>query len=275
MKVLVTGANGYVGSKVVKRLLDLKLDVVAVDFSDNNIDKRATFFKEDIFGKKNYFELFGHPDVCLHLAWKDGFIHNSYSHLEQLSDHYIFIKNLINDGIKQVCVMGSMHEVGYYEGKIDENTPTNPLTNYAIAKDALRRGLEVLCRDKGVVFQWTRGFYIYGDDDFGNSIFCKIRQADREGKKLFPFTSGKNKFDFINIYELANQLCCVVMQKEVSGIINICSGVPVSLGEQIEKYIKDNNLKITLDYGKFPERPFESPCLYGDTGKIKKILGNL
>lgn len=271
-KVLVTGANGYIGSKVVKRLLDLGCNVVAVDFSNEHIDSRANFIKEDIFADKDYYEIFGKPDVCLHMAWRDAFVHNSANHIKDLSSHFMFIKNMIDSGVKQVAIMGTMHEAGYFEGKMSELDYTNPQSLYGIAKDALRRSLELYCKDKDVVFQWLRAFYIFGDDEFGNSIFCKLVQASKEGKTTFPFTTGKNQYDFIHVNDLVEQICSSINQQEVTGEINLCSGHPVSLAEQIEWYIKENNLNIQLDYGKFPDRPYDSPCVYGDNEKINKIF---
>ena len=64
------------------------------------------------------------------------------------------------------------------------------------------------------------------------------------------------------------------MQDKVLGIINCCSGKPVSLAEQIEWYIAHNNLPIKLDYGKYPDRPYDSPCVYGDNKKIDLIIKN-
>ena len=82
MKILVTGANGYIGSKVVSELCDSGVDVVATDFRKNNIDSRAKFVEADIFkDNDNWFKFFEEPDVCLHLAWRDGFIHNSDKHM--------------------------------------------------------------------------------------------------------------------------------------------------------------------------------------------------
>ena len=52
--------------------------------------------------------------------------------------HYAFIKNLVESNIEKVVVMGSMHEIGFYEGSINENSPTNPQSLYGISKDALR-----------------------------------------------------------------------------------------------------------------------------------------
>ena len=272
MKILVTGANGYIGSKLVVKLLDMGNEVIATDLLNDHIDKRAKFLKVDIFGEEDFYNLFERPDVCVHLAWRDGFVHSSMNHINDLAKHFNFIKKMVDAGLKQIAVMGSMHEVGYHEGAIDENTPCNPKTFYGISKNALRELVESYLHDKNCVFQWLRGYYIFGTDLFGNSIFVKIKKAALEGEKTFPFTTGKNKFDFISVEDLCNQIAQTVTQKEINGIINICSGEPISLGEKIEWYIKENSLDIKLDYGKFKERPTESPCIYGDNSKIKKIL---
>ena len=274
MKILVTGANGYIGSKVVKKLCDLGIEVIATDIDNKNIDKRVCFIKANIFETNdNWYSFFNQPDVCLHLAWRDGFIHNSSKHMSDLSNHYNFITNLIDNGLKKIVCMGTMHEVGYWDGKIDENTPCNPLSQYGIAKNALRQSINLYENQKKCNFQWLRAFYIFGDDLYGNSIFCKIRQAVNKGEEKFPFTTGKNKYDFININDLTNQITACVIQDKILGIINVCSGKPVSLAEQIEWYISYNNLPIKLDYGKYPDRPYDSPCIYGDNKKIKEIMG--
>jgi dTDP-6-deoxy-L-talose 4-dehydrogenase (NAD+) len=96
--------------------------------------------------------------------------------------------------------------------------------------------------------------------------------AAEEGKKTFPFTSGKNKYDFITVDELADQISAAVMQTKVTGIINCCTGKPVSLAERVEQFIQDHQLDINLDYGAFPDRPYDSPCEYGDASRIHMIM---
>lgn len=273
MKILVTGANGYIGSKVVKQLLDDGAEVIATDFDNTNIDSRAMFICANIFEDKlNWYDYFGKPDVCLHMAWRDGFVHNSDKHMLDLSNHFKFMKNLMDNGLPQIACMGTMHEIGYYEGAINENTPCNPLSQYGIAKNALRKSIELYASQIGCKFEWLRAYYIYGDDLYGNSIFCKIRKAVSEGKTSFPFTTGKNQYDFIHIDELARQISKCVMQDKVLGIINVCSGKPVSLANQIEWYISYNKLPINLEYGKYPDRPYDSPCVYGENTKIMEIM---
>lgn len=272
MRVLVTGANGYLGQGIVKQLLDDQYLVIAADLLLNNVDNRAVFKPCNIFDLDDPFVFFERPDVLLHLAWRDGFVHNSDTHLRDLINHYTFIKRMIDGGVKRVAVMGTMHEVGFHEGIINENTPCNPQNMYGIAKNALRQAVSVLCKNANTPMQWLRGYYMVGNASFGNSIFSKIAAAEKEGKELFPFTSGSNQYDFIDYDVFCLQTAAAVEQEEITGIINICSGKPQKLSDRVERFIKDNNFRIKLDYNKFPDRPYDSKAIWGDSGKIEAIL---
>ena len=138
MKVLVTGANGYLGQGIVKQLLDDGVTVIATDFSLENVDKRALLKCANVFELDNPFDFFDGPDVLLHLAWRNGFIHNAETHIGDLYNHCEFIKKMIFGGVSRVAIMGTMHEVGFFEGSINESTPCNPQSLYGISKNALR-----------------------------------------------------------------------------------------------------------------------------------------
>lgn len=271
MKVVVTGASGYIGRHVVDALIKMHHEVIAVDMINKGINTDATFLSLDIFSDDIYNKL-GRPDACIHMAWKDGFNHASDAHMGMLSKHYAFIKNMIDGGVKYLSVMGTMHEIGYYEGCVDENTPTNPLSMYGIAKNALREASLLLADKSDTALMWLRAYYILGDDSNNNSIFTKITQMEHEGKASFPFVSGKNKYDFIHVDELAKQIASASTQSEITGIINCCSGKPVSLADKVNEFIEKNHYSIRPDYGKFPERPYDSPAIWGDNTKINLIM---
>ena len=110
MKILVTGANGYIGRHVVKALLDKGVEVIACDIVCEDIDKRAEYRSLNIFklDEGNIWELLGSPDVCLHMAWRNGFVHNSLTQMGDVSAHYKFLTAMIDGGFKQLVVMGKM-----------------------------------------------------------------------------------------------------------------------------------------------------------------------
>ena len=227
-----------------------------------------------MFNIEDPFNYFGQPEVLLHLAWRNGFVHYSDVHVTDLSKHYKFIKAFSDSAVKRIVVMGSMHEVGFFEGCIKEETPCNPSTPYGISKNALRELTEMLCVQKEKQFQWLRGFYIVGNNNYGSSIFSKIVAAVAEGKTEFPFTTGKNQFDFLDYDDFCEQVARAIVQNEINGIINICSGYPESLADRVERFIKDNGYNISLKDGLFPERPYTSKAVWGDASKIKKIMEN-
>lgn len=274
MKILVTGANGYMGTGIVKKLLDDGVDVIATDIKTERVDSRAKRIDANLYEIMNPYEYFDYPDVLLHLAWRDGFKHDSFSHIEDFPMHCSFISKLIESGISRVCVMGTMHEVGFYEGSIDENTPTLPQSLYGISKNALRDVVRLEANKYGTIFQWLRGFYIVGNTGAGCSVFSKITQAEEQGEKSFPFTTGVNQYDFLNYDEFCEQVAAAVEQQDINGIINCCSGYPMRLADRVEQFIQDNNYRIQLNYGAFPDRPYDSKAVWGNDTKIRKILSS-
>lgn len=274
MKILVTGANGYLGRGIVKKLLEYGHTVIASDFKISNAENGVITKECNLFEIEKPFEYFEKPDVLLHLAWRDGFVHNSDAHILDLPNHYKFIKDMCESGIKQIAVMGTMHEIGFYEGCIKEDTPCYPMSLYGISKNALRNVVEQIAKQNNIVYQWLRGYYIVGNSQYGNSIFSKITAAETEKKNIFPFTTGQNQYDFINYEDFCKQVASAVSQNSINGIINICSGKPEKLADRVERFIKENNYNIKLKYGEFPDRPYDSKAVWGDSSKIDAILEN-
>lgn len=272
MKVLVTGANGYLGKGVVRELLNQGHDVVAASRNIEGIDTRAVIKKCDIFELDDPYLFFEQPEVVIHMAWRDGFIHYSDAHMEDLPKHCAFLAKLAASDMKTIAVLGSMHEVGFYEGSIDENTPCRPESYYGIAKNALRGYTKIICKRAMKNFLWLRGYYIVGNTSAGSSIFSKIVAAEGRGEKKFPFTYGQNQFDFIDYDEFCKQTVAAISQSNICGTINICSGRPEKLADRVERFISDNKFGIKLEYGAFPDRPYDSKAVWGNDLKIQSII---
>mgnify|MGYP000967485172 CR=1 FL=1 len=271
--VLVTGASGYIGRHVVDALTSYDCKIIVADPRANEDDTRYQVVRQPIFeDDEQLFQDLGSPDRCIHLAWKDGFNHNSFSHLKTLPLHLRFISRMVSGGIKSLSIMGSMHEVGYWEGPIDEKTPCDPESFYGIAKNALRQASMIVAKNSNTKLKWLRGFYVTGDDENSNSVFGKLVKAANAGAKSFPFTSGKNQYDFIDVDELAQQIVAASMQDSINGIINCCSGKPLPLGERMEQFITEHGFDIKLNYGAFPDRPYDSPGVWGNATKISEIM---
>ncbi len=271
MRILVTGASGYIGEGVVNQLVNDGIEVIATDINESIFDD-VEYVQTDLADVEHPYLFFGKPDICLHLAWKDGFKHNSDSHIENLPVHVRFIESLMNEGLKKIAIMGSVHEIGFYEGSISEQTPTNPVSKYGISKNALRQVIEAEAKQLNVEFQWIRGFYIVGNSTRGCSVFSKITEAEMRGDEWFPFTKGDNQFDFIDYNDFCYQIASIVEQNKINGIINACSGHPEKIGDRVERFLLDMNYKIKLQYGAFPSRPYDSKAIWGNDEKIKRIL---
>lgn len=272
MKILVTGANGYLGSGIIKDILNRGNEVIAADFKTDRVDMRAKRINCNLFQIEDPFKYFGKPDVVLHLAWRDGFVHYSNAHIDDLPKHYEFLKRLAESGVKRIAVMGSMHEIGFFEGSIDENTPCHPVTPYGIAKNALHSLCEMLCKKNNIKLQWLRGYYIVGNTQYGSSVFSKLYAAALDGKKKFPFTMGQNQYDFLNYSDFCNDVAAVVCQNSVLGTIEIASGHPEKLADRMEEFIVENGFSIKLNYGAFPDRPYDSKAIWGNSKKLDEVL---
>lgn len=280
MKVLVTGATGFVGRHVVNELVKRGIKVTAT----SRDPEKARLI--EWFGKVEYIPLdlgdrssdmcniFGHQDVVVHLAWSGLPNYRDLAHIEKsLPDSYNFLKNCVMNGTKQVLVAGTCLEYGMQCGPLSEETPAMPFTSYGLAKDSLRKFLEMVQREFCFVFQWIRFFYMYGQGQNSNSLISQLDAAIDEGKKEFPMSGGEQLRDYLSINEVANRICYCVENPRINGIINCCSGKPVSVRTLVEKRIMERGAEIKLNLGCFPYPDYEPMAFWGVTNKLIAYKG--
>lgn len=107
MKILITGADGYLGRGICKCLSVKSNDaIIATDikdisnnkeiFGDQKKEQVRKYKKCDLFSLSDPYLYFEKPDMLIHLAWRDGFSHYSESHILDLPKHWNFIKNMMD-----------------------------------------------------------------------------------------------------------------------------------------------------------------------------------
>ena len=183
--ILVTGATGFIGNYVIAQLLQQHCQVIA---SSSNIEKAkaASWFSAvkyipfDLKGFKegtNYAAYFDFPDAIIHLAWEGLPNYKAAFHVEEnLPRHFAFINNLVNNGVADITITGTCFEYGMQEGCLSELMETYPTNAYAIAKDLLRRKMEMLSQENSFHLKWVRLFYMFGSGQNPNSLLSQLHK---------------------------------------------------------------------------------------------------
>ncbi|MCE3226596.1 MAG: Rhamnosyl O-methyltransferase [Bacteroidetes bacterium] len=280
MKVLVTGATGFVGYYVVHKLLERKVHVVATARNSEAARQKSwydkvTFIEHDFTKetKENLFEKFQKPDLAIHLAWGGLANFKDASHIEsELPLHKAFLLNLISNGLKDLAVTGTCLEYGMQEGELSEDMDANPTIAYPIAKNELRKYTEALRQKFSFHFKWIRLFYMYGEGQTPKSIIPQLQKALRAGENVFNMSKGEQVRDYLPVESIAENIVIFAMQHEITGIINCSSNKPVTVKQLVQDYLKQHNKKIELNTGFYPYTDYEPFKFWGSDKKQKKII---
>jgi dTDP-6-deoxy-L-talose 4-dehydrogenase (NAD+) len=278
MKILVTGATGFVGNHVVNELLKYNHHIIATAKSDpvlesNNWFGKVEFIKCDLNSKIDFFKYFHKPDAVIHLAWEGLPNYKEAFHIEKnLPNNFYFLNDLIKSGLNNLTVTGTCLEYGLLNGCLDESMPVNPHIPYSIAKDTLRKYLEQLESQFSFKLKWLRLFYTYGVGQNENSIFSQLERAIKNNDKVFNMSAGEQLRDYLPVEKVGEIIVKTSLQDETTGIINCCSGNPVSIRKMVEDYLVENNSSISLNLGYYPYNDYEPLAFWGSTKKLNKIL---
>lgn len=280
MKILVTGASGFIGNYVLDYLVNnTNHKVIATSRNKEKVkDKmwysKVQFLEADLYSNKsNFFEFFDNPDMLIHLAWSNLPNYNKSFHItENLVKDILFLENILDHGLKQLVVTGTCFEYGMQEGELCETMVANPQNPYSIAKDALRKFLQIKTAKNNVRLLWLRLFYMFGKGQSPNSIISQLEFAIQKGEKQFNMSGGDQIRDYLPVENVAEYIVKCALNWEAIGLINISSGKPIKLRDFIEDYLKTIGKDIKLNLGYYPYSLIEPMAFWGGNEKLKNII---
>lgn len=278
VKVAVTGATGFIGRYVVRRLATREgVQVVAVSRTPpatGVLPSNCTHICLDLAGSPTGgYDALGSPDVLIHLAWSGLPNHGSLHHFDpHLFEQYRFIEGLVTDGLPSIICAGTCFEYGMRGGELAEDLLPDPQNPYGFAKDALRRALSFLRARRTFNFAWARLFYMYGEGQAPNSIYSQVMRAIKCGETSFKMSAGEQLRDYLHVMEVADILVRLALEAPDAGIVNVCSGKPVSIRGLVERWLKENGWSMNLDLGRYPYPPLEPMAFWGSTRRLAAIL---
>lgn len=279
MRVAVTGASGFVGTHVLNALAAYdNVQVVAAaraPIRDDRLPPGASAVALDIgAASASDFARLGSPDILIHLAWGGLPNYRSRHHYEtELPAQYRFLRVMAEAGLPSLLVTGTCYEYGMLSGALSEDVAAAPANPYALAKVALLRQLEFLQAEVPFALTWARLFYMYGPGQAPTSILPLLRAAVERGDAKFPMSKGEQLRDYLPVEEVARLLVALAMRREDLGVVNICSGRPISVRGLVEEQLAAHNWKIELDLGKYSYPAYEPLAFWGSRDRLNVILG--
>jgi UDP-glucose 4-epimerase len=291
LNILVIGGAGYIGSVVVKQLLEKKFNVSVLDNLSKGVRElvpnSASFFEGDILDESFLHSVFASKkfDAVIHFAAaKDA--GESMVNLEKYSKNIIGTINILNKmvefDVKKIIFSSSAAVYGApIEDVIDESHALEPLNFYGFSKLESERLLHWYHMQKGINFAALRYFNVAGDvlgyvDPDARNIFpiiCEVLAGKRESLKVYgddyDTKDGTGIRDYIHVADLADAHIKAI---KLSGahIINLGSSNGFSVLDLVKEFEKVSGKKI--NYSVVDRRAGDPASLVASNKRAKELL---
>ena len=272
MKIIVTGANSFIGRRFVSKCAGFGDECVAVVRRGKQCEAQLLFEPNVQIVECNMEEysqlgsIIGTSDCLVSFAWNGTRGKERMNHQRQM-DNFNFcfngIKSMIDAGCKMIVTAGSQAEYGNCDGEISEDTDTCPNTEYGKYKLMLYRTTVEYCKLLGIKVLEPRFFSLYGVGDFDNTLISGTVRRMLKNEEC-NLTECQQMWDFLYIDDAVDALCRLV-HAEKQGVYNFASGdcrVLRSFVEEMKCVLRSNSV---INYGKiqYPETGMVSlqPCI--------------
>ncbi len=279
MNILLTGATGFIGRHLTPLLLNSGHCVTVIVRDIDRVkpftwSQKSRIIVADLHKiEQHWVNQIEQQDALIHLAWSGLPNYQALFHFEQnLPADYQFLKTMVEANIKHLLVTGTCFEYGMQSGMLAENLPTLPNNPYALAKDSLRKFLQTLQKHNPFVLQWARLFYMYGEGQNPASLMAQVNASIQSNTSVFNMSGGEQLRDYLPVEIVAEYLLRLIECRHFDGIINICSGQPISVKTLVENYLLAQEANMALNLGYYPYADNEPMAFWGDQNTLKRCL---
>lgn len=284
MRILLTGATGFLGSHIAEALCVLGHDVLLAKRTKSDIWRCTTF--EDkvkwINTDSDTFEsdvLAFQPSVIINSAWEGVSASERDSWKSQIANllyqqRLLDLAKLLN--IKVFIGIGSQAEYGTFDGCIDEEYPANPNSAYGAVKLAAQQIVKTFCEENCITWYWFRLFSCFGEREGENWLIPSVITRMLKHESEMDFTGGEQVYSYLYVRDLGDVIARVCTHESaVSGIYNLSSQKQLTLRELIKEIQIRINPNFKLNFGALPYRMGQSMKVIGNSTKFVREFGQI
>lgn len=280
MRILVTGAGGFIGARVVQELVEAGHEVAAllrVTGDYRRLSKclsRITVVRADLSNSEALGAAITHyrPEGCIHLAWYavPGSYLTSVQNVASLEASLQLLRLLSDVGCQNIVAAGTCAEYAPADAPLLEDSPTRPETLYAATKFAFGLVGREFAACNGVNFAWGRIFHLYGPEEDKRRMVPALVDALLAGRP-FHASAGDQVRDYLHVDDVARAFRTLI-EREATGVFNIASGEAVTIRELMETAQRIAGRSELVRFGERESRSvWDPPMLVGDSHKLRQL----
>lgn len=279
MRTFITGASGFIGSYLLRELINTGHEVLAMKRPTTNLYRiedciTKVEWIEDSLTCVDEIKAFK-PEIIFHLAWEGVAAKDRTSWSVQETNIQLLQRILdvaTECGTKKFVGIGSQAEYGTFESKIREDSPANPISAYGATKVACYTILKTYCEMHQINWYWFRLFPCFGPKEDDSWLIPSLIKSIYT-QDYMDLTPGEQRLAYMYVGEVARAICSPIsVNKNLSGVYNISSDNPISLKELVT-YIRDMVApSFKLNFGALPYRQGQCMYMVGDTTKLRRNL---